>query len=170
MFVVEYLVDMNATAAAKRAGYKERTANEQAVRLMKDERIQRAIQEEINARRERLRLSADDVLIMIMEAVQIKMSDFATWTEEGTVTFRPSDEVDSRFITKIKSTKKVIGHGDHAITEYETTLDIISKEKMLDMLFKHHGLAAPLKIDETIPFAQLVVGALEAIKSVKTDD
>lgn len=33
-FVDEYLVDLNATQAAMRAGYSERTANEQGARLL----------------------------------------------------------------------------------------------------------------------------------------
>ena len=35
----EWIVDMNATAAARRAGYSERTANEQAARLMKNRAV-----------------------------------------------------------------------------------------------------------------------------------
>lgn len=42
-FIAEYLVDLNATQAAIRAGYSKKTANEQAARLLAKVSIQRAI-------------------------------------------------------------------------------------------------------------------------------
>lgn len=44
-FVQEYCVDWNGTQAAIRAGYSEKTAGEQACRLLKDVRIQEAIEQ-----------------------------------------------------------------------------------------------------------------------------
>ncbi|QLB63472.1 terminase small subunit [Paraburkholderia caribensis] len=43
-FVAEYLLDLNATQAAIRAGYSAKTAEQQAVRLMKSAHVQTAIQ------------------------------------------------------------------------------------------------------------------------------
>jgi phage terminase small subunit len=43
-FVEEYLVDLNATQAATRAGYSARTANEQGARLLAKASVQEAIQ------------------------------------------------------------------------------------------------------------------------------
>ncbi len=43
-FAAEYLVDLNATAAAKRAGYSEKTAYSTGQRLLKNVEIQEAIQ------------------------------------------------------------------------------------------------------------------------------
>lgn len=42
-FVDEYLIDLNATQAAIRAGYSEKTANEQAARLLANVSIKEAI-------------------------------------------------------------------------------------------------------------------------------
>ena len=61
-FVDEYLVDLNATQAAVRAGYSARTANEQGARLLANVGIATAIQTAQEARSERLQLSQDDVL------------------------------------------------------------------------------------------------------------
>lgn len=44
-FITEYLKDFNGTQAAIRAGYSERTANEQAARLLANSAIKNAIQE-----------------------------------------------------------------------------------------------------------------------------
>ena len=44
-FVNEYIIDSNATQAAIRAGYSEKTAGQHASRLLKDVKIQAAMQE-----------------------------------------------------------------------------------------------------------------------------
>jgi phage terminase small subunit len=61
-FVDEYLVDLNATQAAIRAGYSARTANEQGARLLANASIVAAIRTVQEARSQRLRLTQDDVL------------------------------------------------------------------------------------------------------------
>lgn len=61
-FVEEYLVDLNATQAAIRAGYSERTANEQGARLLANVSVAAAIQAAIDARSERTEITQDMVL------------------------------------------------------------------------------------------------------------
>jgi phage terminase small subunit len=61
-FVEEYLVDLNATQAAVRAGYSARTAEQQGARLLGNVKVAAAIQVAQSARSERLRLTQDDVL------------------------------------------------------------------------------------------------------------
>ncbi len=61
-FVQEYLVDLNATAAAKRAGYSEKTAGEQAARLLTNVKIQLAIQEAQKLLRNRTEITQDMVI------------------------------------------------------------------------------------------------------------
>jgi hypothetical protein len=61
-FIDEYLLDLNASRAAIRAGYSARTANEQAARLLAKASIAAAIQAAQQARSERLQITQDDVL------------------------------------------------------------------------------------------------------------
>jgi hypothetical protein len=61
-FVDEYLVDLNATQAAIRAGYSARTANEQGARLLANASLAAAVQSAQLARSERVRITQDDVL------------------------------------------------------------------------------------------------------------
>lgn len=61
-FVDEYLVDLNATQAAIRAGYSERTANEQGARLLANVSVQAAIRERMRDREERTEITQDKVL------------------------------------------------------------------------------------------------------------
>lgn len=61
-FVREYLIDLNATQAAIRAGYSEKTAGRTAHENLKKPEIAQAIQEAQTERAERLELTQDDVV------------------------------------------------------------------------------------------------------------
>lgn len=61
-FVDEYLIDLNATQAAIRAGYSEKTAYAQGQRLLKNAEIARQIQKAMDTRGERTKIDADFVL------------------------------------------------------------------------------------------------------------
>lgn len=62
MFVREYIVDLNATQAAIRAGYSAKTAQVQASRLLLNAMVERAITGAMNARSRRTQVTADRVL------------------------------------------------------------------------------------------------------------
>jgi phage terminase small subunit len=61
-FVLEYLIDRNATQAAIRSGYSVRTAASQGQRLLTDPRVRAAIDTEIAAQSKRTKIDADRVL------------------------------------------------------------------------------------------------------------
>ena len=66
-FCREYLVDLNATQAAKRAGYSSRTANEQAARLLAKASVKArvaALQQEAAKRND---VTVDGVIAMLLE-------------------------------------------------------------------------------------------------------
>ena len=62
LFVDEYLVDLNATQAAIRAGYSEKTAEFQASRLLKNVKIEKALGIRMKARERRTAITHDKVL------------------------------------------------------------------------------------------------------------
>lgn len=66
-FVREYLIDLNATQAAIRAGYSEKTAYSQGQRLLKHVEIQKRLQEGKDKRAERTELTADMVIEGILK-------------------------------------------------------------------------------------------------------
>lgn len=66
-FVREYLVDLNATQAAIRAGYSERTANAQAGRLLANVGIREAVENAQAKRARRVEIKAEDVLRGVIE-------------------------------------------------------------------------------------------------------
>jgi phage terminase small subunit len=72
-FVEEYLVDLNATQAAVRAGYSERTAYSQGQRMLKDVEVAAAVQAAMDSRAQRTEITADYVLSNIAEVVERTM-------------------------------------------------------------------------------------------------
>lgn len=74
-FVDEYLVDLNATAAASRAGYSEKTARSQGQRLLTNVDIQTALQKAMQARSQRLCITQDFVLERLREIAGREASD-----------------------------------------------------------------------------------------------
>ena len=70
MFCKEYIIDLNATQAAIRAGYSEKTANEQGCQNLAKLNIQERIAELKEDREKRLVIDADWVL---QQAVKVHM-------------------------------------------------------------------------------------------------
>ncbi|WP_273838959.1 terminase small subunit [Providencia rettgeri] len=75
MFCREYLVDLNATQAAIRTGYSEKTANRIAAQLLSKLDIEKRIQELMNRRSERLDIDADYVLKRLVDIDQMDVLD-----------------------------------------------------------------------------------------------
>ncbi|WP_299316788.1 terminase small subunit [uncultured Halomonas sp.] len=74
-FVEEYLKDLNATQAAIRAEYSEKTAYSQGQRLLKNVEIQKAIEAASKARSERTRIDSDYVLHRLAEIDRMDVID-----------------------------------------------------------------------------------------------
>ena len=68
-FVDEYLVDLNATQAAIRAGYSEKTAQEQSSRLLTNVKVQEALQIEREKLEARVEISQEKIMADI-EAIK----------------------------------------------------------------------------------------------------
>jgi len=69
-FAQEYIVDLNATQAAIRAGYSAKTAKQQGQRLLTNVDVQKAVQEQMNDRSEKTGLTAVYVLDGIKAATE----------------------------------------------------------------------------------------------------
>lgn len=88
-FVQEYLVDLNAGAAAVRAGYARRGADVQGHWLLRRESVAAAIQARMRARQERLEIRADEVLRSLVSLVRSDIRDVTAWGKDG-VSVHPS--------------------------------------------------------------------------------
>jgi phage terminase small subunit len=62
MFVKEYLVDLNATQAAARAGYSEKSSMEIGYQLLRKTSVQEAIQKAVNERTKNVEITTEWIL------------------------------------------------------------------------------------------------------------
>jgi phage terminase small subunit len=90
-FVAEYLIDLNATQAAIRAGYSAKTANEQGSRLLTNVSVRSAIEEAQNKRAERTEITQDRVL---QEIARIAFFDVRKLYREAGGGLKDPDELD----------------------------------------------------------------------------
>ena len=74
-FIQEYLVDLNATQAAIRAGYSIKTATKIASENLTKPDIQKAVQTALKAREKRTEVTQDYVIAKLREIVEKDASD-----------------------------------------------------------------------------------------------
>ena len=136
MFCEEYLVDLNGTQAAIRAGYSKKTAKEQAAQNLAKLNIQNYISELKDKRNKRLEIDQNEVL---KELYNWAYGDF---TELMLLTFEEvkalPDEV-RRLITGFERTITTFGQ-DGEGTKEKLKITFVNKERAMDMINKHIGL------------------------------
>ena len=85
-FVQEYLIDLNAAASARRAGYSVRSADAAArtgSRLLRQEAVRTAIRRAMLERQKRTEITADYVLSNLMEIVERSMQRAPVLSRRG---------------------------------------------------------------------------------------
>lgn len=138
-FVDEYLIDLNASAAAIRSGYSKKTAGEIGFENLKKPEIVAAIQKAFVDRSERTEITADKVLREIAALATVDMGDLAKW-DGRSVRLKASHrlaEMVRRAVVEVSQTKEGV------------RVKLASKTTALDMLCKHLGMYAPSRMEHT---------------------
>lgn len=134
-FVEEYLIDLNATDAAKRAGYSAKTAHVQGPRLLGNVRVAEAIQEAQGERSERTQLTADEVLRELAALCRSDVRHFAV-DSSGVLTLNP-DAPDDAWRAVASVQHKITKDGTRTI-EYR----LWDKNSAIDKAMRHLGILA----------------------------
>lgn len=137
LFVVEYLIDLNATQAAIRAGYSAKTAAAQGCHLMKNPIVARHLDRSIKAREQRLADSGDRVLQeaacyafldpihLLNDNLDLKaLSEMPEHARRAIAGFKIRDEYDK----------------DGEKTATVTEVKLVPKDRGIDKLGQHHDL------------------------------
>ncbi len=130
-FVQEYLVDLNATQAAIRAGYSRKTAQQIAAENLSKPVIHAEIQKRQAKLRGKLEITQERVLAELAAVAFANGTDFATVTRDGLVRITPTDDLP-------EWKKKAIA----AIKEgrYGLEVKLYDKVQALELLGKHLGV------------------------------
>lgn len=145
-FVAEYLIDLNATQAAQRAGYSRKTAYAQGQFLLKHPEIQKAVAAGKARQLDRADLTATRVL---EEIRRLALSDIrGLFDDRGNL--RPihtlNDE-QAACIASLEVVKRNLTAGDGEV-DTVVKVKVWDKTKTLEMLAKHFALLTE-KVEHT---------------------
>lgn len=132
-FVEEYLIDLNATQAAIRAGYSVKTADVQGSRMLGNVKVQQAISEAMAERSKRTGVNQDRVVQELARIAFIKITDVVN--ADGEIRSNASED-DLACIESIKCKRFDTDTGSGE----EREVKISPKLKALELLGKHLGM------------------------------
>lgn len=130
-FVEEYLLDLNATAAAGRAGYRDPNIGRQ---LITKHNVAAAIAAAQACRSERTRVTADDVLRELKRVAFSRMEEFSRWGPDG-VRLVPSADLPPDAAACVAEVSQTTTEGGGSIR-----FKLHSKTAALELLGKHLGM------------------------------
>lgn len=146
LFVDEYLIDLNATQAAIRAGYSTQTAYSIGEENLKKPEIKNSIEIALAERSRRTGISADRIINELARIAFVNPADIINF-DEATVKDTAIRD-DTATISSVKV--KTIPTEDGDITERE--VKTYDKIKALELLGKHLGMFSDkFKIEGAIP-------------------
>lgn len=132
-FIDEYLIDLNATQAAIRAGYSEKTAYSIGVQLLKKLEIQAEIQKRRNRLQNKLEITQERVLQELAAIAFANGADYAKVVNTGllpTVEMIPTEELPPEKLPAIAGIKA---------NQYGVEVKLHDKVKALELLGKYLG-------------------------------
>jgi phage terminase small subunit len=144
-FVEYYVIYLNATKAAKEAGYSETSAGSIGTQLLSKERIRRALAKRLDARSRRLEVQADRVLLDVAAMAQSNIDDFATWTD-FTVHMKPCAKITRIHKASIKSLNPKFDREGRPLGVHITLHD---KPRAAELLMRHLGMLDPTGRQDT---------------------
>lgn len=174
-FVEEYLIDLNATQAYRRAGYSVKSEAAAAVeghKLLRNPKIAKAIQEGMDARSERTQVTADRVL---QELARIGFADprmVMSWGPNGVV-LRDSSELtedEAAIVSEVSETRTESG-GSLKVKLNDKLSALEKLGKHLDLFKERHEHTGkdgrPIEVQHFTPdqMARIYREAADAIES-----
>ena len=135
-FVAEYLIDLNATAAAKRAGYSEKTAYSIGLETLKKPEIQNAIQEAMQERQQRTEITQD---MVIQELAKLGFFDIRKLFDKDGKPLDISKLDDDTAAALVGLDVQDVSDSDGNYVGFIKKYKMADKIKALELLGKHLG-------------------------------
>ena len=163
-FVDEYLIDLNATQAAIRAGYSADTAMEQGYQLLRKTSVSNAISQAMAHRSRRTGITQDRVLrelarVAFVNANDVIDTDSATVRADAT-----ADDLACIQSVKVKVSESEMGSSS------EREIKLYDKMRALEMLGKHLGIFERRDHANGNGEKNNLLEAIAATEEIDTDD
>lgn len=155
-FVQEYLVDLNATRAAIRAGYSEKTSSRIGPELLGKPCIAAEISAAMALREARTAITQDRVLAELAAVAFANGTDFAQIQGNGRVLLTPTEQLSDDKKRAVASIKE---------GQFGTEVKTHDKIRALELLGKHMGLFS----DAAASANRATNNLLEAIKGTEVE-
>lgn len=131
-FVDEYLVDLNATQAAIRAGYSVKTAEQMGYKLVHKSSVSEVIKKEQAKLSKRTGISQERILRELAKIGFSNLKEYVAWDADG-IHLKDSAEVDGAVLQSVTETYLPSGG-------VKTEVKAHDKAKALELLGKHLGM------------------------------
>ncbi len=133
-FIEEYLVDLNATQAALRAGYSKKGASVQGCQLLANPKIAAALDKARAKLSDRTEITQERIVREYGRIAFAWITDYSSWTNEGVV-IKNSDELSPEL-------KSAVAEVIHTQSRDRSGVRLKMHDKMgaLDSLGKHLGM------------------------------
>lgn len=163
-FIDEYLIDLNATQAAIRAGYAPENAGKQGHELLEKTGISNAIAQAMAHRSRRTGITQDRVLRELAKVAFVNANDVID-PDSATVRADAAEE-DLACIqaVKVKTSESEMGSSS------EREIKLYDKMRALEMLGKHLGLFDKRGQDSSNGEENNLLEAIAATGEINTDD
>lgn len=134
-FCEEYVVDLNATQAAIRAGYSKKTAYSIGDRLLKDVEVKKCIRKLQKKLSEATQITAEKVILELWRIGSSNIQDMIV-EDNAIKDLSKIDRAKAAAISSIKVTERHTETGSQTTTEFK----LYDKPAALNMLGKHLGI------------------------------
>lgn len=165
LFAREYVIDNNAKQAAIRAGYSEKTAQEQGSRLLSNVKVLELVETHRKKREIRTDVTADRVIKELAKIAFSDLNEFVEVSKDGKINVKPSDQVDGTVLSEISESVTTNGR--------TKKVKLHDKMKALELIGRHLAMFTDkqeIKIDKTVEENIEAVNQLKELRKKTTDE
>lgn len=139
LFLSEYLIDMNATQAAIKAGYSEASAYSQGQRLLKNVEIQAAIAQKLQDSA----MKSDEILQKLTEIARGSIGDYLDVSSMAfQIDLAKAKELGKLHLIKRvrQKTTTIVREGAEDVEQNQIDIELLDQLKALELLGRYHKL------------------------------
>jgi phage terminase small subunit len=160
-FVEEYLVDLNATQAAIRAGYSARSADSRASKLLANQTIKSAVDHAMRRRAQRTGVTQDRVVAELARLAFANMQDYLIHEEGGLAAVDPARLSRDQAAALQEITIERFADG----SDRRVRIKLADKKGNLELLGRHLGIFTERVKIEGFDLADAITEARKRSKS-----